>query len=294
MDFSYTIQDLTDLKWHGDHSISTFVYVWRQIVSRMRLQLPTEMLMDTLHAKMEGSAIMSHDIAHFNRCEPNHPDRSYEYLLRCMDKCVDLHQQASNRLDASKGVRGGAGGGLKGAPAINGDGLSKAALRKAAKALKALAAPGAAPAPGKGAGKGKGKPDATTSGERVRNVCWYHNHGGCTKMAAQCTHEHRIVSKAEAALLYMPPGAKPKAKAAPGGPAAPAIIPDPKAKAKPKAKPAPQNLNWCRAFLTQAGCPKSAADCDYPHLDNEAAKLCKQKQDRAKAKAKAKAAAAEG
>ncbi len=82
--------------------------------------------------------------------------------------------------------------------------------------------------------------------------------------------------------------------AAPGGPAAPAIIPDPKAKAKPKAKPAPQNLNWCRAFLTQAGCPKSAADCDYPHLDNEAAKLCKQKQDRAKAKAKAKAAAAEG
>jgi hypothetical protein len=83
-----------------------------------------------------------------------------------------------------------------------------------------------------------------------------------------------------------------KAKAAPGGPATPAIVPDPKAKAKPKAKPAPQNLNWCRAFLTQAGCPKSAADCDYPHLDNEAAKLCKQKQDKAKAKAKAKAAAA--
>jgi hypothetical protein len=281
------------MKWHGDHSIPTFIYLWRQIVTRMKTQLPPVMLMDTLHAKMEHSAIMAHDIAYFNRCDVGHPDRTYKYLLKCMDKCVALQQQASNREASSKAIRAGNAGGVKGAPAINGEGLSKTAQKKAAKAAKALAAPGAAATPGKGAGKGKGKPDAATSGERARNVCWYHNHGGCTKNAATCTHEHRTVSKAEAALLYAPPGAKPKAKAAPAptAPAAPAPVPDPKAKAKPKAKPAPQNLNWCRAFLTQAGCPKSAADCDYPHLDNENVRHIKEKQTKAKAKAKAKAAA---
>eukprot|EP00972_Heterocapsa_arctica_P099606 14696667-Heterocapsa_arctica.AAC.1 len=82
MDFSYGIADLTELKWHGDHSISTFIYIWRHIVTRMKIQLPTEMLMDTLHAKMEGSVIMSHDVAYFNRCDVGHPDRSYEYLLK--------------------------------------------------------------------------------------------------------------------------------------------------------------------------------------------------------------------
>eukprot|EP00972_Heterocapsa_arctica_P057951 8549453-Heterocapsa_arctica.AAC.1 len=71
---------------------------------------------------MEGSAVMSHDISHFNRCDPGHPDRTYEYLLKCMDKCIDLQQQASNRLDSSKSIRvGNAGGGVKGAPAINGE-----------------------------------------------------------------------------------------------------------------------------------------------------------------------------
>eukprot|EP00972_Heterocapsa_arctica_P090419 13337237-Heterocapsa_arctica.AAC.1 len=82
MDFSYGIQDLTAMSWHGDHSIASFIYLWRQIVTRMKVQLPEVMLMDTLHAKMEGSVIMAHDLAHFNRCDVGHPDRSYEYLLK--------------------------------------------------------------------------------------------------------------------------------------------------------------------------------------------------------------------
>eukprot|EP00972_Heterocapsa_arctica_P088663 13073464-Heterocapsa_arctica.AAC.1 len=31
MDFSYGIADLTEMKWHGDHSIPTFLYLWSQI-----------------------------------------------------------------------------------------------------------------------------------------------------------------------------------------------------------------------------------------------------------------------
>eukprot|EP00972_Heterocapsa_arctica_P084518 12450414-Heterocapsa_arctica.AAC.1 len=61
------------MKWHGDHSIPTFLYLWRHIVSRMKIQLPPAMLMDTLRAKMETSMIMAHDIAYFNRCDTGHP-----------------------------------------------------------------------------------------------------------------------------------------------------------------------------------------------------------------------------
>eukprot|EP00972_Heterocapsa_arctica_P057821 8529209-Heterocapsa_arctica.AAC.1 len=31
MDFSYGITDLSEPKWHGDHSIPSFPYLWRQI-----------------------------------------------------------------------------------------------------------------------------------------------------------------------------------------------------------------------------------------------------------------------
>eukprot|EP00972_Heterocapsa_arctica_P008340 1218434-Heterocapsa_arctica.AAC.1 len=77
MDFSYGIADLTAMQWHGDQSIPSFIYLWRQIVTRMRIQLPEELLMDTLHSKMVGSVLMSHDLAYFNRQDVGHPDRTY-------------------------------------------------------------------------------------------------------------------------------------------------------------------------------------------------------------------------
>jgi hypothetical protein len=129
---------------------------------------------------------------------------------------------------------------------------------------------------------------------RPGRICWYHNFGGCSKTEASCKHEHRKLPKAEADLLYKPAGAVPKAKAAPAAPAVPAVpaLPDAaaKAKAKAKAKAAPQNILWCRAFLTEKGCPNNAADCIYPHLDDASVKLVKAKLAMAKAKAKAKAA----
>eukprot|EP00972_Heterocapsa_arctica_P112222 16430576-Heterocapsa_arctica.AAC.1 len=93
-----------------------------------------------------------------------------------MDKAIGLQQQALNREASSKAIRAGHTGGVKGVPAINGEGLSKTAKKKAAKAAKALAAAtGCSATPGKGAGKGagkgKGKPDAATSGESSRGIC---------------------------------------------------------------------------------------------------------------------------
>eukprot|EP00972_Heterocapsa_arctica_P089080 13137347-Heterocapsa_arctica.AAC.1 len=76
------------------------------------------MLCEVLHRKMEGSKLMEVDLAHFDRQDEGHPDRSYEYLLRIMDRNVGIQQQAANREANTKAIRSGHLG-LKGAPAIN-------------------------------------------------------------------------------------------------------------------------------------------------------------------------------
>eukprot|EP00972_Heterocapsa_arctica_P072767 10742851-Heterocapsa_arctica.AAC.1 len=67
MDFSYGIEDLSELKWHGDHYIPSFLFLWRQIVTRMKVQLPQDMLCEVLHRKMQGSKLMEVDLAHYDR-----------------------------------------------------------------------------------------------------------------------------------------------------------------------------------------------------------------------------------
>eukprot|EP00972_Heterocapsa_arctica_P005814 858341-Heterocapsa_arctica.AAC.1 len=69
-----------------------------------------------------------------------------------MDKNVGIQQQTANREANAKYIRAGHLG-IKGAPAINSDGLSKSAKKKAAREAKlALAAStGGAVGPGKGA-----------------------------------------------------------------------------------------------------------------------------------------------
>eukprot|EP00972_Heterocapsa_arctica_P068085 10053341-Heterocapsa_arctica.AAC.1 len=143
------------------------------------------MLAGTLFNNMEGSKPLEVDLARYNRQVEGHTDKTYKYLLNIMERNISLQQQKANREADSKAIRSG-NMGLKGAPAINGEGLSKNAIKKAAREAKlALAAPPG----GKGAGKGKGKPPkepcggAGTGSRPSTGICWYHNHGGCTKSA---------------------------------------------------------------------------------------------------------------
>eukprot|EP00972_Heterocapsa_arctica_P010941 1603600-Heterocapsa_arctica.AAC.1 len=82
--------------------------------------------------------------------------------------------------------------------------------------------------------------------------------------------------------MYKPPGARDASEK-----------PDAAAKAKAKAKAKAQAAAggnptpWCRKFLTEGGCPKSAADCDRSHLDEASVKRIQEKQAKAKAKAAA-------
>eukprot|EP00972_Heterocapsa_arctica_P000001 68-Heterocapsa_arctica.AAC.1 len=74
---------------------------------------------------------MEVDLAHYDRQDEGHPHRSYEYLVKLMDRNVRIQQQAANREANTKAIRSGHLG-IKGAPAINSEGLSNNAIKKAA------------------------------------------------------------------------------------------------------------------------------------------------------------------
>ncbi len=110
-----------------------------------------------------------------------------------------------------------------------------------------------------------------------------------------------MVSGAQRAVVYQPPGAAERQAArlaaAPAPPAAPAPAPkaDAKTKKEKEAANKPPPPNCCKRFLTTAGCPKSVEDCDYAHLNEADATLVTSKYKAAlvkyNAKAKAKAGA---
>eukprot|EP00972_Heterocapsa_arctica_P037380 5501707-Heterocapsa_arctica.AAC.1 len=90
---------------------------------------------------MEGSKLLAQDLAYYDRLEEDSPKRTYDFLLDSMERHVNIARQKAN-LDAdTKAIRSGNVGLTKGAPAINSEGLSKNAIKKAAQEAKALAAP---------------------------------------------------------------------------------------------------------------------------------------------------------
>eukprot|EP00972_Heterocapsa_arctica_P017826 2633971-Heterocapsa_arctica.AAC.1 len=111
-------------------------------MSKMKTKLPESELSEILYIKMQNSTELKEDLAHYNRQPEDSLDRSYDYLIRSMERNIDLAQQKKNRASDSAAIRAGV---------INGKGTalpapeegSKAAAKKAKKAAaKALAVGG--------------------------------------------------------------------------------------------------------------------------------------------------------
>eukprot|EP00972_Heterocapsa_arctica_P089492 13195147-Heterocapsa_arctica.AAC.1 len=173
MDFTYGVRDLTHLPWQGDSQIANFLGCWRLIIRKMRTQLSDDELGEILYDKIRSSKEMANDLAHYERQELNHPDRSYKYLLKCMDRRLHDAQLKRNRANDEAAIRSGnvSGFGKMAVPATGGGNPpgKKAQAKAAAKAAKALATSSAdidariaagiaAAVKGKGKGKGDGPP----------------------------------------------------------------------------------------------------------------------------------------
>ncbi len=49
---------------------------------------------------------LSEDLAHYYRQHEDHPDKSYQFLRNCVNRCLELRQQKQNREGMTKSLTG--------------------------------------------------------------------------------------------------------------------------------------------------------------------------------------------
>ena len=273
------------------------------VISKMT-QLKDEELQELLYNKIKHSKLLRGDIEHYDRQSLGHRERTYQFLMTQLERRVNDAQMARNRANDEAALRNGNITGHKNnnaAPAPKGKAKAQAKAKAAAEKdiasqittgiEAALAAKGVGGKKGKGAGAGKGESGKKGKGSGdERPVCWFFNSPeGCTKTKEQCTRKHVKISAAQFALLPDPRRGGAAGGGAGKGKGNRSPSRDGKGGGKTKTN-APQD-EWCRAYITSAGCTR--ADCQYPHVEKVTVDEIKEKRRlRAAAKAKAKPKAA--
>ena len=136
------------------------------MVSTMNAKLDEEALRDILVAKLTGSIALKEDVAYYYRLPLGAADRSYDFLINCLDRSIDRAQTDKNRIDQAKAYQNAV--------------------------------------PGKGKGKGKNGDPPKKEEKGKKPLCYFHNNGGCSKSAKDCDFDHRKATKAEIAALVRP------------------------------------------------------------------------------------------
>ena len=93
----YSITDLYRIQWKGDNNISRFRFAWRNTVANLPYKLDDLAMRDLLYNCMKQSKVLAPDLAHYDRQTEDHQDRSYQYLLDCIERYI-----ANNRLEVSR------------------------------------------------------------------------------------------------------------------------------------------------------------------------------------------------
>ena len=252
LELVYSIDHLTHLKLLGDNQVHTFRSTWDNILRHMKDTLAETSKRDML--------LLAEDIAHYRRLSEGHEDKTYTWLLNCIQRALRRKAEKINWDGRAAIVQGT--GALDAAP---GQAMTKKEKKKAKAKAKskaeakngkkdeeepALSAPGAtgkakAKEKGKGKAKGNGKGRSSSTGEIKAKDCCY-----------QCWFSHASISKAMKKQIPEPKSSRSPspARSAKGGG---------KGKDKGKAK---HQFKWCSHNLKPEGC-KKGEQCPFPHLD---------------------------
>ena len=282
MGFVYSITDLTNLEWMGDAKMQSFLYVWYVMVSGMPGDIEQTTLRNLLHEKIEKSSVLAYDLSHYDRLPEGHQDKSYAFLISCMERYVQKTSQKKNRNEfTGKHLERMLRGAQAAAPGVGHEDGGKPPKKskkekKKEKAAKARAQSearddqnaDAAPAPkgGKG-GKGEGK---SSTGVPFNKICYYHNHGGC-KRGKDCKFNHVQLSDKEKSKLKKPPGSRAGSQ--------------PPKKGKGDGKGDKKLTGWCHQHLRPGGCAHGD-NCMFPHHEEPAVNEIKRAAAKSKARAK--------
>ena len=292
MTMLYNLEDIVGLSYPGDNRIHEFYRLWMMMVKECEVQLPERTLRHMLVTKLEKSKKLEPDIAYFHRLPDSDPQKTYQYLLHCMERQMSREGEDKNRIDRKDLIRSANGTGRQAAlpakGAAKGNGKDKDKNKDKGKGKgkdKGKDKRGRSTSRGGGSGGGNAAGAANDANRAKaadgRFFCWFHNNGGCTRNP--CNFSHDTPPKAVKDAMTRPsrsqsPGGKGPGKG--------------KSKAKAKACPAPpepvgerpERANggggntkkfggmkalWCAKFLA-GKCPFSDDQCPFPHISKEA------------------------
>ena len=287
-----TLDEITALKWQGDHKIHDFMRAWLHYSAELEIKFNDDQLRDMLFDKLKASKKLEPDIAYFQRLEEGNPQKTLHFLLHCIERLQEREQEDKNRRDR-KAVTD---------KFNNSDGTALAAegkgKGKGGKGKKRTTSRG----PGDATGAAGGGNEASTGGDDTAGAanravdakgvrfCYFHNNGGCHRQGCTFSHEtppkhiKTAMTKPVARSASPPPagrGPHPKAKAKAKGQARAALA---VAEVPPTAGGAQRvekkfggiKTLWCQAFIN-GKCKHSDQDCPLPHISAEAKEILKAK-----------------
>jgi hypothetical protein len=193
----------------------------------MQVQMDKTVLRTLFYDQIKNSPVMREDVAHYDRCLKDHPDKNYDWLVQRVRAYLYNKRRVDNREKQITGTTSGASGSAAPAPDKNqgrgsgggrgsGDSAMTCSLCNKVGHLKKdcwtnpkvvaakAAGRGNASAPsaaksraqspkgrGRGRGRGAGAGDRTPSPEVRVYVCWGFNRGTCKTTPCPKGHEHR-------------------------------------------------------------------------------------------------------
>ena len=105
----YGIPDLMEVKWAGDKKSESFLNTWRNVVEGMRIELDERVLEELLLVQIAKSEELKPDVDYYKRLPPKHEDRSYAFLRRALERCVEARLKDKNRENDLRVLRGQVG-----------------------------------------------------------------------------------------------------------------------------------------------------------------------------------------
>ena len=164
----------------GDAEMENFLSHWDFIVDNMEEAVTDNVKRDLIYVQMNKSKALAEDMAHFRRQVMGHPDRTYEYLRRSIERHLENTKQEKNRLDRANAFKQGKGRNL----------------------IPGLAAPEGHPKgkkKGKGRGKRRGRSQSRGAGggggqstdqkPKSEIICYFFQLGECTNKP--CSFKHK-------------------------------------------------------------------------------------------------------
>ena len=102
----YDIQDLLSVKFRGDDQLEWFYTTWKSVIQNLNEPLSENIQESIFLTQLRESRALKDEIAHYDRVDVDHPDRSYKFLKRTVRKYINRVRKEKNRRARERGLAG--------------------------------------------------------------------------------------------------------------------------------------------------------------------------------------------